>query len=224
MGQRTAQDTVAAQHASVTAGSHSSGSTTTPPRSSPFPPASFDGHSSIPQQAPDDSFAAAAALHSIPGVLPQAPVGRLFLTPHGYASNAAAAAAFHSAAVPLYAQYAQQQQQPWQQQAHYAAATTVALDPAYLAAFTHHTLTLQLHMELLESELRQLRLLWDRQVAVQDMINQQQQQQASGKGSEGVKKEESAEESKHQSSNSVPVPVSTLRQRAGNADPDKRNG
>ena len=44
-----------------------------------------------------------------------------------------------------------------------------SLDPSYLQVLSHHTLLLQSHMAMLESELRQVKLLWDRQVEVQDM-------------------------------------------------------
>ena len=42
-----------------------------------------------------------------------------------------------------------------------------SLDPSYLSVLAHHTSLLQTHMAMLESELRQVKLLWERQVEVQ---------------------------------------------------------
>jgi len=41
----------------------------------------------------------------------------------------------------------------------------------------HHTVLLQTHMEMLESELRQVRIMWERQIQMQEMIAAQLQQQ-----------------------------------------------
>ena len=153
-------------------------------RFAPFPPVPSAGHNTI--YAPHDSTFAASATSTphptLPSHLP-ANFTPFTLPPYNTSTYA---------------------QQAWQH-----STLPSPLDPAYLAAFTHHTLTLQIHMELLESELRQLRMLWDRQVAVQDIINQQQIQQQAA--SDTVKKEEGSDESAN---------VSNMRRRTANRRDD----
>ena len=70
------------------------------------------------------------------------------------------------------------------------------LDPAYLQVLAHHTLLLQSHMTMLESELRQVKMLWERQVEVQEMwmrqadsIRAKEEEAKWGRGGDGQEEE-----------------------------------